>query len=689
MRDNILPGRSFPLGATVYPNGTNFCVFSNACEAMELLFFDDVDDKNPSRIIRLDPKINKTFYYWHIFVPRIGSGQLYGYRAYGPFLPEEGFRFDGKKVLLDPYAKAIAIGKNYSREAAVRAGDNCPYALKGVVVDLSRYDWEDDFAPRVLGERTVIYELHAGGFTKNPNSGIAEKKRGKYLGLIEKIPYLKSLGVTAVELMPVQQFDEQDAPRGLKNYWGYSPIGFFAPHSGYSVSKDPLGPVEEFRDMVKALHRAGIEVILDVVFNHTAEGDHNGPIFSFKGLENPAYYILDKDKSLYANYTGCGNTINANHSIVRRMIENCLCYWVMDMHVDGFRFDLASVMARGESGEPLSNPPILWAIESNPILSGTKIIAEAWDAAGLYQAGSFVGDRFAEWNGYFRDDVRRFVKSDSGTISTLAKRICGSPDIYAKHGRELYRSINFVTCHDGFTLNDLVSYNYKHNDANKEGNRDGTDRNFSWNCGEEGSVADPSIEKLRVRQIKNFLTILFVSQGTPMLLMGDEVMRTQAGNNNTYCQDNETSWFDWENTKKNAELLRFTQGLINFTKKHEIFSQECCWIKAGKKQNRQVVWHGINLRQPDWGHDSHSIAFTLKHKESGQKLYVILNSFWDALEFELPKLAQGECWHRIVDTCLESPEDFSEPESALEVFAERYKAEARSSVILMAVNKLR
>jgi len=684
MKYDILPGRSFPLGASVYKNGTNFCVFSNACETLELLFFDDVDDAKPSRIIRFDPKVNKTFYYWHIFVSGVGPGQLYAYRAYGPFNLERGFRFDGKKVLIDPYAKTVIPGKNYSREAAIVSGDNCPYALKSVVVDTGRYNWEDDFSPRVYGERTVIYELHVGGFTKNPNSGVPKEKRGTYSGLMEKIPYLKSLGITSVELMPVQQFDEQDAPNGLKNYWGYSPVAFFAPHYGYSSRKDPLGPIDEFRDMVKALHRAGIEVILDVVFNHTSEGDQHGPTFSLKGLENPAYYILGKDKSNYANYSGCGNTINSNHSIVRRMIENCLCYWVKDMHVDGFRFDLASVMARGESGEPLDNPPILWAIESNPILSGIKIIAEAWDAGGLYQVGSFTGDRFAEWNGRFRDDVRRFVKSDRGTVSTLAKRICGSPDIYIKHGREIHRSINFVTCHDGFTLNDLVSYNEKHNEANLEENNDGANENFSWNCGVEGETDVSEIDSLRVKQIKNFFTILFVSQGTPMLSMGDEVRRTQLGNNNAYCQDNEIGWFDWQNVKRDAGLLRFVSGVINFTKKHDIFSSECCWMKDEKKHKRQLDWHGVSLKQPDWGDDSHSIAFVLKHRGNGEKLYVILNSYWNALEFELPCLPNGECWRRIADTSRKSPDDFCDPESAPVVEYPTYKADARSSVILIA-----
>ncbi|MFY9399025.1 MAG: glycogen-debranching protein, partial [Desulfomonilia bacterium] len=476
-KGDILRGKSYPLGATVYPQGVNFCIFSKSCVALELLLFDDPDDGVPAWVIRLDPSVNKSFYYWHVFVRGIKPGQLYGYRIYGPHDPSRGLFYDGQKLLLDPYAKAVCLGKNYDRSRACVPGDNCAFAAKSVVVDPDDYDWEGDEPLRAPYTGSLIYELHVGGFTRHPSSGLPENLRGTYAGLIEKIGYLKDLGVTSVELMPVQQFDEQDAPGGLKNYWGYSPMAFFAPHCGYSSSRDPLGPVNEFRDMVKALHRHGIEVIMDVVFNHTAEAGHDGPVFSFKGIENTSYYIYNIPERRFENFTGCGNTVNTNFSVVRRMILECLRYWVEQMHVDGFRFDLASVMSRGESGEPLERPPILWAIESEPVLSGTKIIAEAWDAAGLYQVGSFTGERFAEWNSHFRDDVRRFVKGDPGTAQKTAYRIMGSPDIYPQTYQEISRSINFVTCHDGFTLNDLVSYNVKHNEANLEGNRDGTDCN--------------------------------------------------------------------------------------------------------------------------------------------------------------------------------------------------------------------
>ncbi len=681
----LTAGRSFPLGATVMPDGVNFCVFSKNCVTLELILFDDVDSCQPSRVFRLDPHRNRTFYYWHIFVPGVREGQCYAYRVYGPYEPSRGFRFDGSKVLLDPYARAVAVGPNYDREAAAaRDRDNCVCAMKSVVVDPMAYDWEGDTHVGLPYASTVIYEMHVGGFTRHFSSEIAPEKRGTYAGVVAKIPYLQALGITAVELLPVQQFDEQDVAAPLKNYWGYNPVAFFAPHSGYSASKDPLGPVNEFRDMVKALHQAGIEVILDVVFNHTAEGDEYGPTLSFRGLENRAYYILREDRARYADYSGCGNSVNANQSIVRRMIMDCLRYWVSEMHVDGFRFDLASVLARDEAGRPLENPPILWEIESDPVLAGTKIIAEAWDAAGLYQVGSFIGHRWAEWNGQFRDDVRRFVKGDEGMVTKLAARITGSPDLYPQPGREPNRSINFVTCHDGCTLNDLVSYNRKHNEANGEGNHDGHDANFSWNCGVEGLTNDPGVNALRLRQIKNFLTILFISQGTPMLLMGDEVRRTQHGNNNAYCQDNAISWFDWRGLEVNAGLLRFVRRLIHFTQVLKVFREERFWTTPEEGEAPHIIWHGVQLGQPDWGELSHSLAFELQYPENATHLYVILNAYWESLSFALPPLSKGKRWTRIIDTALSSPEDFCEFETAPVIAVDEYVIKARAAVVLMA-----
>ena len=699
---DLFPGKSYPLGATVTGGGVNFCVFSRNCTALELLLFDGPDDLVPSRVISLDPQGNRTFYYWHIFVKGPGSGQLYGYRAHGPFAPEKGLRFDGSKLLIDPYARAVVYGDRYDRLAASRPGDNCASAMKSVVVEPAEYDWQGDLPLQRPFAGSVIYELHIGGFTRHLASNLPAHLRGTYAGLVEKIPYLKDLGITAVELLPVQQFDEQEAPPGLTNYWGYNPIVFFAPHRGYSSRRDPLGPVDEFRDMVKALHRAGIEVILDVVFNHTTEGDHTGPTLSFRGLENRAYYIPDsQNPAVYANYSGCGNTVNANHSIVRRLIMDSLRYWVQALHVDGFRFDLASVMARDEHGIPLRDPPILWEIESEPALAGTKIIAEAWDAAGLYQVGSFVGHRWAEWNGQYRDDVRRFIKGDPSTVTRLAARVAGSRDLYPQPDREPNRSINFVTCHDGFTLNDLVSYNAKHNQANRQEDRDGCDANFSWNCGMEGQgnglsevgqsgasqeIRDAdqpvAVEALRLRQIKNFLIVLFTSQGTPMLMMGDELRRTQGGNNNAYCQDNETSWFNWENIQQHAGLLRFVRKLIAFYRDHSLFQEENFWTDPG---GPEVYWHGVRLNQPDWGHESHTLAYELVNPLQNEHLYVMLNAYWKPLDFELPPLSAAGTWRRVVDTALPSPTDFADPGAALPPEQRHYRVQPRAAVILEAL----
>jgi isoamylase len=438
----IREGRSCPLGASLYPEGANFSVYSKHATAVELLLFDGVDDARPARVIRIDPSTNRTYHYWHVFVPGVRTGQIYGYRVDGPYDPPSGMRFDPAKVLLDPYGRGTVVPKNYSREAARKEGDNCATAMKSVVADPGAYDWEGDRPLNQPSSRTIIYEMHVRGFTRHPSSGVAEKNRGTFAGLIEKIPYLRELGVTAVELMPVFQFDPQDSPPGLVNYWGYAPVAFFAPHHAYSSRQDPLGPLDEFRDMVKALHRAGIEVILDVVFNHTAEGDHNGPTLSLRGLDNSTYYILDQDRARYADYSGTGNTLNANQPIVRRMIVDSLRYWVEEMHVDGFRFDLAAILARDESGEVMPHPPVLWDIESDPALAGTKLIAEAWDAAGLYEVGSFIGDSWKEWNGKFRDDVRSFFRGEEGSVGRFADRLLGSPAIYGHKEREVEQSIN-------------------------------------------------------------------------------------------------------------------------------------------------------------------------------------------------------------------------------------------------------
>jgi isoamylase len=689
MNLKALPGQSYPLGATVYAVGVNFCVYSKDATGIDLLLFDSSNLEEPRRVITLDPQWNRTSFYWHVFVPGLKAGQIYAYRAHGPFAPAQGHRFDSTKVLLDPYARAIVGDDTYDRKSAIISGDNCATALKSVVVDNRSYDWEGDRPLRIPYSASVIYEMHVGGFTRHPSSGLPAEQRGTFAAVIEKIPYLKELGVTAVELLPIHQFDPQDARPGLENYWGYSTLGFFAPHRDYSSRKDPQGPVHEFRDMVKALHQAGIEVILDVVFNHTAEGNHEGPTLSFKGLDNSTYYILEENPIYYSNYSGCGNTLKANHAVVGRLILDSLRYWVSEMHVDGFRFDLASVLSRDMTGIPLEDPPILWSIESDPILAGTKLIAEAWDAAGLYQVGTFIGDRFAEWNGPYRDHVRQFIKGDQGSVSELAARILGSPDIYRKPNREPNRSIHFVTCHDGFTLNDLVSYNQKYNEANLEFNRDGANDNYSWNCGIEGPTNDPQVLQLRERQVKNFITLLFMAQGTPMLLMGDEVRRSQQGNNNAYCQDNEISWFNWDLIEKEKYLLRFTQGLIHLIQNLKVFRIEhILRVTQTSQQEPHLVWHGVELGQPDWSEDSHTLAFTLRYPAAGEQLHVILNAFWEPLVFELPPLASHERWHRIVDTAIEAPRDFCPPEDSPIVDGSVYPASPRSSVVLITQGQL-
>jgi len=686
MRPTVTPGRSSPLGATILDGGVNFSVFSRNAAAIELLLFEREDDTRPSRAVPLDPATSRSYHYWHAFVPEIEPGQLYGYRARGRFDPASGTRFDATKVLLDPYGRGVVVPRSYSREAARHPGDNCATAMKSVVVDASTYDWEGDTPLKRPSSRTIIYEMHVRGFTRHPNSGLKENLRGTYAGLIEKIPYLKQLGVTAVELLPVFQFDPQDYPPGKVNYWGYAPVSFFAPHQAYSSRRDPLGPIDEFRDMVKALHREGLEVILDVVFNHTAEGDHTGPTISLRGLDNSIYYLLEPDQSRYANFSGTGNTLNANHPIVRRLIVDSLRYWVETMHVDGFRFDLASILARGPSGQVMPIPPVLWDIESDPALAGTKLIAEAWDAAGLYQVGSFIGDSWKEWNGRFRDDVRSFFLGEDGSVGRLADRFLGSPEIYGHKEREAEQSVNFVTCHDGFTLNDLVSYNQKHNELNGENNRDGANDNRSWNCGVEGPCGDAAVEKLRERQIKNFLAVTLLSLGVPMLLMGDEARRSQRGNNNAYCQDNETNWFDWNLVRQHAGLHRFVELLAARRALRKMDTERQRRSLNQLLRGASKAWHGVKLHQPDWNQQSHSLAISAEVPEENLSFHLIFNSYWESLEFELPaeRPAAGHPWRRWIDTSLESPDDIQDWPSAPVVPGRTYRAAPRSVVVLIA-----
>ena len=674
-----------PLGATVLETGVNFSVYSKHASLVELLLFDRVGDARPARTIPIDPTKNRDYHYWHLFVPGVRPGQIYAYRASGPLDPSRGLRFDPEKVLLDPYGRGVVVPDDYNRQAASRPGNNAPAAMKSVVVDPAAYDWEGDRPLHTPSSRTLIYEMHVRGFTKHLSSGVSDHLRGTYAGLIEKIPYLQQLGITAVELLPVFQFDPQSVPpgHGRVNYWGYNPVSFFAPHQAYCSRSDPLGPVDEFRDMVKALHRAGIEVILDVVFNHTAEDDERGPTQCFRGLDNRAYYILQPDRARYANFSGTGNTLNANNPIVRRLIVDSLKYWVDEMHVDGFRFDLASILSRDDAGEPMPHPPVVWDIESEPALAGTKLIAEAWDAAGLYQVGNFMGDAWKEWNGRFRDDVRSFFRGEDGVVTNFADRVLGSHKVYGHKNREAEASVNFVTCHDGFSLNDLVSYDTKHNEANGEENRDGANDNRSWNCGVEGPTGDPQIEALRNRQVKNFLTVTFLSLGVPMILMGDEMRRTQHGNNNAYCRDDADNWLDWTLLEKHADVHRFVGLLAARRSQRSDSAQDQRISLTDMLEHAKTAWHGVKHLQPDWSSSSHALAFGAELRAEGIELYLIMNAYWEPLEFELPALAEGNGWRQWIDTSLKSPDDIVPWEEARALSDPRsYRAAPRSVVVL-------
>jgi isoamylase len=635
------PGRAHPVGARVVAGGVNFSVFSENADSVELLLFDGPTAPEPARVVPLA----RDFHFWHVFVPEVRAGATYAFRATGP--AGAPFRFDGDKALLDPYARTVQTVL-WDRGRAAAPGDNVAQSLRATVVDPDAYDWEGD-APlaRPLAE-TIIYELNVGGFARP----------GTFAGLREEIPYLVDLGVTAVELMPVFQFDPTDG-----DFWGYNPIAHFAPHDRY-------GTVDEFRDLVKAMHRAGLEVILDVVFNHTGEAGGDGPTISLRGLGNEAYYMTSpQDPGVLLDFTGCGNTLDVNDPITAKLVFDALCYWVEELHVDGFRFDLASVLTRDPTGAVMPYPPVVALTELADQLGETKLIAEAWDAAGLYQLGSFPGRRWSEWNGRFRDDVRRFVRGDPGLVGAVATRIAGSSDLYEWSHRPPLASVNFVTCHDGFTLADLVSYDVKHNEANGEDNRDGANDNISWNCGVEGDTDDAGIEELRLRQIRNFAVVLLVSQGVPMILAGDEVRRTQRGNNNAWNQDNEISWLDWDRAAENEPLHRFWRKLIDFRKRHPTLRRDR-FLEAG-----DVQWHGCLLGAPGWSDPSSRVlAFTLGD------VHVILNMDDQDLDFELP----SGTWRRAFDTSLPAPFDASEPGAEPVVDGAVYRARARSSVVLVA-----
>jgi len=686
-------GVPHPLGAVPGPEGVNFSLASGNATGVELLLFATHDAPQPFQVIRLDPSVNKSFHVWHVFVRGLKAGAHYAYRVDGPFNPAAGHRFNRNKVLIDPYARGNT-NTSWKRASANGPDDNVATSMRSVVIDASGYDWEGDRPLNRPMEDTIIYEMHVRGFTQSPSSGV--RHPGTFDGIIEKIPYLKDLGVTAVELLPVFDFDETAVLRevdghALTNYWGYNTAGFFAPQSNYCVSPETGSHLREFRDMVKALHRAGIEVILDVVFNHTDEGNQWGPTFCFRGIDNRNHYLLvPGDLQYYMDYSGCGNTFNCNHPIAQKLIIECLRYWVREAHVDGFRFDEGSILARGEDGRPCEHPPVVWQIELDEDLTDSKVIAEAWDAAGLYQIGHFPGDRWAEWNGRYRDDIRRFVKGDAGLVGAVASRLAGSSDIYQERGQLPVNSINFVTCHDGFTLNDLVSYNEKHNQANGEGNRDGINNNLSWNCGVEGESNDPAVEALRNRQLRNFAAILLLSRGVPMFVSGDEVRRTQKGNNNPYCQDNEISWFDWTLVKKNRDLYYFWKHMIEFRKRHAALRRGQFFTGAVNERGvRDITWHGTKLNRPGWDDpNGRTLSLTLAGFEGDADLHIMLNMHWQSLDFELPAVP-GRIWLKAVDTSQAAR--FAIPDLGGErpVVENPYTVEGRSVVVLVNQDGLR
>lgn len=689
-------GVPLPLGTHESTGGVNFALFSRHATRVRLDLFDQPADATPAKVIDFDPAHNRTGDVWHVWVEGIRPGQLYAYRVDGPYQPGEGHRFNFNKLLLDPFATAIsplpdwdfgpARGYDLSapeQDLVCSKVDNAG-AMPKCVVTHEHFHWHDDQPLRHPWSKTVIYETHVRGFTIHPSSGVEHP--GTYRGLMEKIPYLKELGVTAVELMPVHEFNGHQVPginpqtgKPLRNYWGYDPVAFFAPKASYS-SAGGLGQQKlEFKEMVRALHHAGIEVILDVVFNHTAEGNELGPTLCFRGIDNAIFYMLAPDKRYYKNYAGTGNTINANHPVVRDHILSALRYWVVEMHVDGFRFDLASILGRDSAGNLLSNPPLIERIAEDAILSGTKLIAEAWDAAGAYQVGSFFQRGWAEWNGRYRDDVRRFWRGDDGMLGSFASRICGSADIYAKAGKCHECNINFVTCHDGFTLNDLVSYCGKHNEANGESNRDGINENLSENYGVEGETENAQVESIRKRQIKNFLLTQLISRGVPMLLGGDEFRRTQGGNNNAYCQDNETSWIDWSCLEQHREIFRFTRGMITFRRAHPILSKEQFYTDA------EISWFNPQQGLPGWA-DPKEKQFACLIREGGHNaLYLMFNASTGAVEFSVPPAPNGAHWCLAVDTCREAPQDlFAAGEEPLLEHSQAYHTGSHSSVILIA-----
>jgi len=697
----VSAGRYFQLGATLTDHGVNFAIYSQHAGEVFLLLFDRPDG-DPTDIIRLE---HRAKFIWHTFVHGVKAGQLYGYKIRGAFNPAYGLRFNENKLLIDPYAKALT-GKfknrdnlllgydpaSPSKDLSQDKRDNTSIVPKSIVVD-DDFDWKGDAPPDIPFPELIIYEVHVKGFTAHPSSGVSAP--GTYLGFVEKIPYLKDLGINAVEILPIQEFYVEDflLETGLTNYWGYNTIGFFAPESSYGTHRFPGCQVNEFKTLVRELHRAGMEVIMDVVYNHSGEGNELGPTLSFKGIDNLTYYTLTDPPSepdrYYVNYTGCGNSLNLANPPVIRFVMDSLRYWVEVMHIDGFRFDLASVLGR-EDGFFKKTSSFFDAISQDPVLNRIKLIAEPWDIE-TYQVGNFPID-WSEWNGRFRDTLRRFGKGDGGQVKDLGWRLTGSPDLYGDDGRSAYNSINFVTCHDGFTLNDLVSYDDKHNEANLEDNRDGTNDNNSWNCGVEGETDDPRIIHLRKQLIKNNVCTLLFSSGTPMILGGDEFMRTQRGNNNAYCQDNEISWFHWDDVKKNGDLFDFFKKAIAFEKNYTILQSRKFFFGKDLDNDHipEMTWFGKDLSAPSWDDpELRTLSYQLDGRDEGvdraaYPLFFILNSDRDLQYVQLPALTDGQRWHRVIDTSLKRGDDFLEDGKEIRIDPpDHYLANGRSTVVLL------
>jgi glycogen operon protein len=660
-------GKPLPFGATIVPGGVNFSVYSRHATSCELVLFNKHETKPFATIPFLDEfRIGNVF---TMVVFGLDYEEVeYGFRMDGPFDPKQGHRFDRTKILMDPHAKAIGGRDVWGKEPNWE--DIYPHRAR---IFFDDFDWENDHPLEIPVEDLIIYEMHVRSFTKHPSSGV--KHPGTFAAIREKIPYLKELGVNCVELMPIHEFDEFENSRispvngeRLMNYWGYSNVGFFAPKAGYAATGKFGMQVDEVKTLIKELHKNGIEVILDVVFNHTAEGNEKGPYISYRGLDNKTYYLLTPD-GYYFNFSGCGNTLNCNNPIVRNMILNCLRFWAVDYHVDGFRFDLATILGRDQNGAPMHSPPLLESLAFDPILGKCKLIAEAWDAGGLYQVGSFPAwGRWAEWNGKYRDDIRKFLKGEMGMVGPMAQRLQGSPDLYQWQQRGAGASVNFITAHDGFTLMDLVSYNQKHNEANGENNSDGSNDNDSWNCGWEGETNELGVNKLRFKQIKNAVTMLLVSQGTPMILSGDEIGKTQWGNNNAYCQDNEISWIDWRLLDKNQEIFNFFKKMVAFRISHPAL-RNCAHFKNRDYVGSgyaDITWHGTQAWNADWSATSRTLAFMLcgKHAKGGtvedDSIYVAMNMHWESHGFQLPRLPKGMLWRVAINTDVAAPEDIWE-----------------------------